>query len=179
MLRTRIVILVAIATWLLGMTATVLFLPRGLMAGVEYKMREAGGTNQLLLNTALADHKRREVVRPNVDTLYGAAWLDLSETPLLLEVPAMPNRYYSIQLLARDTSVREVLGTRATGKTAGSFLLSREGIRQCQGQSGHRQIQLPEDGYWLILRVAAMGPDDSEAAGEAARGFSLREFDSC
>jgi hypothetical protein len=34
------------------------------------------------------DHTFREVVRPNVDTLYSFAWLDLEEEPILLTVPS-------------------------------------------------------------------------------------------
>src|ERR1700679_2104138 len=50
--------------------------------------------NQWLHTRALLGPQDRQVVTPNSDTLYSSAWLDLSEGPLLLDVPDMGGRYY-------------------------------------------------------------------------------------
>ena len=42
--------------------------------------------------------KTKIVVRPNVDTLYSLAWLDLSIEPLILSVPDTEGRFYLLQL---------------------------------------------------------------------------------
>lgn len=34
------------------------------------------------------------VVRPNADTLYSIAWLELGAVPLQLDIPAMEGRYW-------------------------------------------------------------------------------------
>ena len=40
------------------------------------------------------------IVRPNNDTLYSGAWLDLRAEPIVLSVPAIPlDRYYSFQFI--------------------------------------------------------------------------------
>lgn len=44
--------------------------------------------NQLVQISRFPDASFRDVVRPNVDTLYTLAWLDLAEEPLVLDVPA-------------------------------------------------------------------------------------------
>jgi hypothetical protein len=37
---------------------------------------------------------------PNVDTLYSTAWIDLSGGPLVLTVPPVPDRYYTIEMVS-------------------------------------------------------------------------------
>src|SRR5258705_13962888 len=65
----------------------------------------------------------KPVVRPNVDTLYSSANLDLGFEPLVLSVPAT-ERYFMVPLLSLWTDVFAVPGTRTTGRnTARDFLL--------------------------------------------------------
>src|SRR5947208_10853332 len=45
------------------------------------------------------DDRFRQVIRPNADTLYSGAWLDLSKEPILLHVPDTHGRYYLMQLM--------------------------------------------------------------------------------
>ncbi|OYX11835.1 MAG: hypothetical protein B7Z15_11070, partial [Rhizobiales bacterium 32-66-8] len=54
--------------------------------------------NMLFPKVDLADASTRDVTTPNNDMLYGSAWLDLAQGPVILEVPAMPGRYNSAAL---------------------------------------------------------------------------------
>ena len=40
-----------------------------------------------------------DIVRPNVDTLYSNAYIDLKNSPLVLQVPPIADRYYSLQFV--------------------------------------------------------------------------------
>jgi hypothetical protein len=58
-------------------------------------------TNVLLRNQHLATPSSSSIVAPNVDTLYGTAWLDLRDGPVVLSIPnitAEP-RYFVFQTM--------------------------------------------------------------------------------
>jgi hypothetical protein len=61
----------------------------------------------------------------NHDTLLTLGWLDLRQEPLVLHVPAMRDRYYSVQFTdpSKNTDFAYV-GTRTTGMQAGDYLIT-------------------------------------------------------
>src|SRR5262245_58180532 len=65
----------------------------------------------------------KAVVRPNADTLYSVANLDLGPEPIVLSVPAT-DHYFMLPMLSLWTDVFAVPGTRTTGRnTARNFLV--------------------------------------------------------
>src|SRR5579871_4060045 len=68
-------------------------------------------------------HETRLVVSPNADTLYTAAFLDLSPEPIVLHVPDTQGRYYVMQLTDAWTNVFAVRGKRTTGTAARDFAI--------------------------------------------------------
>ena len=64
----------------------------------------------------------------NRDTLLTAGWLDLSGGPLVLHVPDMGDRYYSVQFTdPANNTVFAYLGTRTTGTKAGDYVITGPG----------------------------------------------------
>jgi hypothetical protein len=70
--------------------------------------------NHLGLQERLSD-PRTLGVGVNVDTLYALAWLDLADTPFVLETPDFGDRYYTFQIAQADTSAEDSLGRRTHG----------------------------------------------------------------
>lgn len=61
-----------------------------------------GGYNHYRANTELADHTLKAIARPNNDTLYGIAMVDVTEKPIVMEFPAFDSNYVSLMVTAYD-----------------------------------------------------------------------------
>ncbi|RJG42689.1 DUF1214 domain-containing protein [Motilimonas pumila] len=61
-----------------------------------------GGYNQYHANTTLADHTLKAIARPNNDTLYGVAMVDVTEQPVIMQFPAFDSNYVSLMVTAYD-----------------------------------------------------------------------------
>ncbi len=123
------------------------------------------------------DSDFREVVRPNVDTLYSIAWLDLADGPRVFEVPAT-DRYYVMQLLDGWTNVFASIGPRTTGRGAGVFVIAGPGWDGAV-PDGATLLRSPTRIAWLLGRIQTNGVADYEfvhALQAQLRLGSLEEF---
>jgi hypothetical protein len=71
-----------------------------------------GGWNSLDADTELKDHTMREIARPNNDTLYISALLDLRKDPVILEMPSFDSDYVSLMVTGYDHYVNVPMATR-------------------------------------------------------------------
>ena len=79
--------------------------------------------NTLINVTRLSTPAQRLVVLPNVDTVYTVARLRLQDGPLVLQVPELNGRYYTMQLLDAYTNSFAYVGRRTTGTRPGRFAI--------------------------------------------------------
>ena len=68
--------------------------------------------NLIFANTRLTDHTLQIIARPNNDTLYVSALLDLTREPVILEMPAFDSKYVSLMVTGYDHYVNIPMSTR-------------------------------------------------------------------
>jgi hypothetical protein len=109
----------------------------------------------------------------NRDTLYVCGWLDLRKGPLVLRVPDMAGRYYSVQFTDPSKNVNfAYVGKRTTGTDAGDFLISGPGWKGAV-QRGMARISSPNNSVVVIGRVFVANDGDLSIAYAIARQIQL------
>lgn len=100
-----------------------------------------------------------EVVRPNFDTLYSTAWLDLRSGPQVVSVGAPIERYFMLPLLDLWSDVFAVIGTRTTGGGVADYAIVPPGW-EGEVPAGMRRIDAPTAWVWVIGRTRTDGVAD-------------------
>jgi hypothetical protein len=121
------------------------------------------------------------VVRPNFDTLYSSAFLDLSKEPVVVSVPDTDGRYYLLPMLDMWTDVFASPGWRTTGTQAGHFLVAqanwrpdlRDRFDEFKLPEGTARIDAPTPYVLVIGRTKTDGPPDYPAVHKIQAGYKI------
>lgn len=114
----------------------------------------------------------RAVVRPNFDTLYSSAFLDLTAGPVRLVVPDSDERYYMMPMLDMWTDVFANPGKRTTGTGPQEYLVTPPGWSG-PAVEGATTIEAPTPWVWVIGRTQTNGPADYAAVNAFQDGLQL------
>jgi hypothetical protein len=112
------------------------------------------------------------VVRPNFDTLYSIAWLDMSKEPMVVSAPDTNGRYYLLPMLDMWTDVFASPGWRTTGTQAANFLITPPAWRGTV-PDGMTRIRAPTAYVWIIGRTKTDGPADYDAVHKIQAGYKV------
>ena len=143
----------------------------------EEFVRAGAALNTLFHLTYIPDHNFRAVVRPNVDTLYSTAWLDLSEEPVVLEVPAVdPNeRFYMFALIDMWTNAFAAPGTRTNQGTESAYIIVGPDFIG-EVPAGLDVISAPTNTVWLIGRTEVLSSSDVGNVLRVQQLYKLRRL---
>lgn len=123
-----------------------------------HPIRPSAPVNQLGHFREFPDHTLTAVVKPNVDTYYSIAWLDLEKEPQVLFMPAT-ERYYLLPFYDAYSNVFASPGTRTTGTDAQKLMIAGPNWTG-QTPSDLTFIQAPTNTVWMLGRIQVNSPED-------------------
>jgi hypothetical protein len=173
---------VAVLVWIVGTVVFIYLWPT--FAYSAYKravVRHGLGGGPIPVNTLYAAPTLASATAPDAsllatgarDVLYIGGWLDLSTGPLVLRVPEMAGRYYSVQCTdPSDGADFAYVGKRTTGTGAGEYLISGPGWKGAAPR-GMTRISSPNNAVLVVGRVFVENDDDLPNAYGLAQQIGL------
>ena len=143
---------IAARAWLYGYPLVLMDTTRRVRTGHE-------AVNTFHHTRSFPDYTYTDVVMPNADTLYSAAWLDLRAEPVVLTMPEMAGRYHMVPMLSGWTDVFFSPGSRTTGDHGGEYAICGPGFRGPL-PDGLTRVDAPTALVSLGGRISTLGTRD-------------------
>jgi hypothetical protein len=173
---------VALIVWGLGTFVFIYLWPLITYSAFKRAILKHGlGGGPIPVNTLYAVPNRVSPAAPDasllatgtIDLLYIGGWLDLATGPLVLHVPEMASRYYSVQFTdPTDGTDFAYVGTRTTGGAAGDYLISGPAWKGSVAQ-GITQIPSPSKSVLVVGRVFVDSDSDLPTAYSLSKQMQL------
>ena len=136
-----------------------------------------GPENQLRRVRQFPDANFKDVVRPNVDTLYTSAFISMKQGPWVFEMPVQSERYELMPFMNAWTNVYTSPGTRTRKGNESVYLLVGPNW-QGTVPAHMTLLRSPTDMVWLIGRTQTNGKADFEKVHRIQDGLQLYRFES-
>lgn len=132
---------------------------------IPHPIKPIAPINQLGHFRRFPDHTLTAIVKPNVDTYYSIAWMDLEKEPLVLSMPAT-DRYYLLPFYDAYSNIFASPGTRTTGADELTLLIVGPNWKG-EVPEGMTLIQSPTQMTWLLGRIQVNSPEDGATVVKA------------
>lgn len=122
--------------------------------------------------TADIDVGAMGMTAPMADMIYAQGWLDVSDGPMIFDIPDFQDRYFVIPLVDRWNIVNGYIGTRTTGNQGGRYAVV---YKDWKGElpAGIESITASTEEINFLFRVFVANPDDFAAADSLRRQTRL------
>jgi len=100
---------------------------------------------------------------PNRDTVYSGLSAYLAQEPIILVVPPIKGRYYSLQIGDAYIVNQHYIGTRATGNEGGNYALVGPNWHG-KLPRGVKELRMPNNSALVALRIATYTETDEDVA---------------
>ena len=120
---------------------------------------------------------KQGVVRANSATLYSLAWLDLTIEPIVVDIPPIQDRYFTINYIDFYQK-NENISNATTGRKGGSYAFVGPNWKGPLPDGLHR-VDVATNTVWIIGRTEVKGQDDVKnvhAIQDKYQLTSLREW---
>ena len=131
-----------------------------------------GPVNTFTHKLSIPDPDFRAVVRPNVDTLYSSAFLDLTDGPMVLDVPEIKDRFYLMAMLDAWTNNFAGPGSQSNGGKPATYLIVGPDWTGTT-PDGMTRIDAPTNLVWIIGRTELKGHDDVSTVNRIQKAYKL------
>ncbi|NLR90993.1 DUF1254 domain-containing protein [Flammeovirga agarivorans] len=119
------------------------------------------------------DWEFRNVVRPNVDTFYSMCWLDLSDEPVVVHIPAS-DHYFLMPTMDAFSNVFASPGTRTTGNKE-QFIVYTGPNWEGELPKGMIHISSPTNSAWIHGRIMVkQSQKDKDEVIKFQKGITAR-----
>lgn len=143
------------------------------LINTDAKVNPIGGPENAFTHLrAFPSADMRAVVRPNFDTLYSSAWLDLTEGPVIVSTADTGGRYFLLPMIDMWTDVFAVPGKRTNGTGAAAFAVIPPGWTGALPRDVEA-IHSPTPHVWIIGRTQTNGVSDYEKVHAIQDGYRI------
>jgi len=125
------------------------------------RLGSTGKDNEFQHIRQFPDHTFKLVVRPNNDTYYSIAFLDLGQGPVVLDLPDTKDRYAVFPLMDAWTNVFASFGKRTTGTKAQRYVVAGPSWTG-KTPKDLQVVKAPTDIVWIIGRIQVNSPQDGK-----------------
>jgi len=116
------------------------------------------GFNRFAHDRSLAGPDYAAFKSPNSDTLYSNGWLDLTRGPVLIDIPPVPLRYYTLNFFDAYGNASNI-GTRTYGSKGGRFLVAPVAWHGVV-PAGATLFRVATPHAWVLMRIFAQKPSE-------------------
>lgn len=135
--------------------------------------------NRFIHAEALATAEFKNVVTPNVDTIYSQMMLDLSKDAVIIELPKT-ERFCTAQLLDAYTNCVDVIDASKFENESEKFIFTGVGF-DGKIPDGIKQIEYPTSMGWIIIRTICFDKADEanvHAIQNTMKTYTLSQLES-